>query len=181
MIIFDTETTGLAGPILMPLSKQPRIIELAMIRICDKTLIEKDRWSSLFNPGLPLPEVIQKITGLRDSDLKDAPKFSEMIPEIREKFEGEEILIAHNVEFDRKMLLFELQRAGAEKDFPWPKRKICTVASTLHVTGRRMNLSRLYEHCTEGGSFKDAHRAMVDTEALATCVRILIQNRTIIL
>lgn len=171
MIIFDTETTGLAGPEALPLDKQPHIIEFAAVRLNDETLVQEDEIEFMAHPGMSLTEEIVKITGITDEDLKDKPPFSKYVADLQKFFLGEKTIVAHNCEFDCKMLEINLRRFGKQFHFPWPTQRICTVELTTHIKGYRLKLSDLYEMATEGGKFKDAHRAINDVKALATCVR----------
>ena len=181
MIVFDTETTGLAGPITMPLSKQPRIIEICLIKLDDKTLKETKRYTTLINPGFSISPTITKITNITNDMLKSAPRFEDVSGEIIETFRGEIYMAAHNLPFDRKMISFDLERSGINPKDVLPPKGICTVASTLHITGKRLSMEKLYSHCTGGEKFDSAHRAAADTEALARCVRFLIEEGEIVL
>jgi DNA polymerase III subunit epsilon len=179
MIVFDTETTGLPGAETLPLAKQPKIIEIAAIKLDDETLEETDRFTTLINPQQRLEEIIVKITGLTDKDLHKADPFGFHYEALAEFFLGERHLIAHNLAFDSTLLRFDLDRIGKLLKFPWPPNWICTVDATRHVKGFRLNMAKLYAHCFDGATFKDAHRAEADTEALANCVRRLIEEGTI--
>ena len=68
ILAFDTETTGLPVAGINDLTKQPKIIEFAAIKICDKTLEEVDRIEFLVHPNQPISAKITEITGLKDSD-----------------------------------------------------------------------------------------------------------------
>jgi len=162
-LVFDTETTGLPLPDCADLDKQPCIIELAVARIEDGKIIAEHSW--LMNPERPLEAIITKITGLKDEDLADKPKFRELLGEIEEAFGGADQLIAHNAPFDVGLLGFELSRA-CRTGFPWPKTTICTVQEFFHEKGRRLTLAQLYE-LKLGRPLAQTHRAMDDVRALA--------------
>ena len=172
MLILDVETTGLVKPELVPLHEQPQIIEFAGIKLDDYTLEETERLSFLVNPGCTLPEVIVKITGLTDADLKDEQPFASSYHELVNFFIGEYYMVAHNLDFDKSLLKFELMRIGKEFAFPWPPRQVCTVEASYGIQNKRLKLGALHQLVT-GTDFKDAHRAMADTEALVRCVRWL--------
>lgn len=173
MIIFDTETTGLINASIVDLDKQPKIIEFAAIKLCDKTLQEVDRIEFLVQPNFALPAVITKITGLTDAKLKDAKTFEHHYPALADFFLGERILIAHNIAFDMGMLKNDLARIGRATQFPYPPNQVCTVNKTLQIKGYRLKLGALHSHLF-GEDFPEAHRAMVDVEALTRCVKKLI-------
>lgn len=167
MILFDTETTGLVEPAATPIDKQPRIIEFGAVKYADNDPErELGRVNFLCNPGnLPLPEIITKITGLKDVDLADAPRFPRYYLELCDFFLGERYLIGHNVAFDISLLRFDLARMGKLTAFPWPPVQICTVDATLGIRGHRLKLAQLYEIAT-GEAIGEAHRAIADVLSL---------------
>ena len=93
-IVVDLETTGLD-----PVGCE--IIEIGAIRCVGGE--ELDRFESLIRPSVSLPSIITQITGLRDSDLLDAPSIEEVLPEFLH-YVGDSILIGHNVNFDVNFL-----------------------------------------------------------------------------
>jgi DNA polymerase III subunit epsilon len=164
MIVFDTETTGLPEADGTPLDRQPKIIEIACIKF-DRDWNELGRFERLVNPQAPLPDIIKKITGLTDQDLEDQPPFAGIYDDLCEFFLGETRMLAHNVNFDRQLLKFDLLRIGKLMQFPWPKTHICTVQASRPL-GIKKGLANLYHHAFKE-DFPDAHRAMPDTVALA--------------
>lgn len=166
-LILDTETTGLPLPSVADLSKQPRIIELALVRVVDGVVVSEHEW--LIQPECELPAVITKITGLKDEDLAGKPKFAAILEEIKDAFAGADMLIAHNIEFDCSVLQFELERCKCE-NFPWPKQRVCTVQEFVHIKGRRLKLTELFELLT-GGKLEQTHRALSDCNALYSCIK----------
>ncbi len=164
MIFFDTETTGLIRNIALHLSKQPHIIEIGCVK---HPIIgtQACNFQTLINPGIKLPEVITKITGLTDADMEDAPTFLEILDDLTAFFKGEDTLVAHNMPFDRNMLLFELRRAGVEETFPMPKKLIDTVHIARPLYGGNFKkLNWLYEDLI--GPVKQTHRAFDDAKML---------------
>jgi DNA polymerase III epsilon subunit-like protein len=170
VIVFDNETTGLVGPDALPIDKQCHIIEFAAVKL-DKNLKEIGTLEFMANPGIPLTAEIVKITGIRDSDLKDKKPFGAHIHDLQEFFLGERELAAHNCEFDASVLRDELRRAGKEFRFPWPPLRLCTVELTTHLKGHRLKLGDLYAMATKGKELKGAHRAINDVRALCDCIR----------
>ncbi len=167
-LVFDTETTGLLKPSGSPLAEQPRIIELALVETDGARILRSGAW--LLDPGCELSEEITKITGLRTEDVRGKPKFVELLEElIADWFLGATGMLAHNMPFDHGMLLTELRHLGREHRFPWPPAQMCTVDEFLHLHGRRMKLTELYEQ-TFGRPLAQTHRALDDTTALAEIV-----------
>ena len=69
MIVFDTETTGLPLTEHAPLSSQPKIIEIACIKL-DFNLKEVERFDALVNPEMPIPKAASAVNNISDEDVK---------------------------------------------------------------------------------------------------------------
>lgn len=162
-LILDTETTGLLLPKTAELSKQPRIIELAIARIEDGRVVSEHEW--LIDPECELTAEITKINGITNDMVSGKPKFRQLLAEIEEAFSGADQLIAHNSPFDVGMLEVELDIC-ARTGFPWPKSIICTVQEHHHLFGRRLKLTELYK-LKLGRELAQTHRALDDVRALA--------------
>lgn len=163
-LIFDTETTGLLPALGARMKHQARIIEWGGLLV-DKEGKELGELNVLINPGMPLPAVITKITGITDKDLVDQPSFPEAAPRIREMFEKADVLVAHNLPFDKSMMELDLRRAGLLEGWPWPKRLVCTVQEHVEAWGHRPKLVELYEFYF-GKPLAQTHRAIDDARAL---------------
>lgn len=170
MICLDTETTGLTKPSAGGQEIQPRIIDLAMIKLSPETGAEIGRIEFLIQPEIPLDKDIQRITGYKDEDLLGKPLFSEVLPIVEQFCIGEMCWIAHNLNFDRDMIFWELVRLGRERAFPWPPQQLCTVQLYEPELGRRAKLTELYERKL-GRPLAQKHTAMADVEALVEVIR----------
>lgn len=163
-LIFDTETTGIPKHPAAKDEVQPRIIEWGGVLVNEHGEV-LDELDVLINPGQPLPDEIIKITGLTDEDLVDQPRFSALAETLRPMFAAADLLIAHNLPFDRTMMELDLARAGIT-DWPWPPRNVCTVQEHAEEWGYRPNLKKLYQwYFNEPLAQK--HRALDDVHALA--------------
>lgn len=179
MIVFDTETTGLAKPAATPLSQQPEIIELGVIRLDDDSLAETDHFTTLVRPkGFPLPPKITEITGLTDSDLAGQKPFSAHYAKLADFFVGERVMVGHNLGFDVQMLTFELTRLGFMHRFPWPITHHCTVELTKHKFLKWPKQDDLYSYYM-GRPPAGAHRALNDVRNLAECLRHMRKEKLI--
>ncbi|HEY4602491.1 MAG TPA: ATP-dependent DNA helicase DinG [Cerasibacillus sp.] len=94
-VVVDLETTGHSP------AEGDKIIEVGIVVIENETIT--DTYSTLINPGQPIPPFISQLTNIRDKDVKDAPMFSEKAEEISRFFESA-YLIAHNAQFDHEFL-----------------------------------------------------------------------------
>lgn len=173
MIILDWETTGLINNCVVPPAKQPRGTQLCCRKLDDKTLEETALFHSFFDPSpTPVSEDAARVSGLTTERLKGEPKFADKYNDLVEFFLGERTMVAHNLAFDRDILLYELKMIGKETQFPWPHEHICTVELMVPTHGYRPKLGDLFEELF-GERFEDAHDARADTEALAKIYREL--------
>lgn len=174
MIAFDTETTGLPikGELSNPLKMQPHIIEFAAIKLDDTTLEETDRLHFFCKPPISIPAVITKITGIDDAKVADWEPFARYYPKLREFFLGEKQMVAHNIQFDRDLVSFELRRIDKLMHFPWPYIHHCTVDLMFSVSKFDMKMSEAYEHVTST-PLEGAHSGIVDVVALVEVIRWL--------
>jgi len=90
----DLETTG-GRP------TRDRITEIALVLVDDGNVVE--RWGSLVNPEVRIPEQIQRLTGISPAMVEDAPVFADIIHAIIVRLEGR-VVVAHNARFDTAFL-----------------------------------------------------------------------------
>jgi ATP-dependent DNA helicase DinG len=102
-VVIDLETTGNSP------KKGDRIIQVGAVIIEDGKIT--GQYSSLVNPGHPIPAFIEELTGISDDMVKNAPAFSEIAHDII-KLLDDAFFVAHNVFFDLGFLQEELQSAG---------------------------------------------------------------------
>jgi|TARA_R100000306_G_C4320236_1_gene114786 DNA polymerase-3 subunit alpha (Gram-positive type) len=168
MIVFDLETTGLPKAEGSDLNNQPKIIEFGAIKL-DDNLKEISRLEFFCNPGHELNQHIIKITGITDEMLKDEKPFVAYYKDLCDFFLGEREIVAHNLQFDRKILRFELERIDKITKFPWPPDHICTVEIGQRVWGQMRKLGSIYEELF-GMKIEGAHRSINDVEATVKIV-----------
>ncbi len=105
-VVVDIETTGrnTAG------ANIDKIIEIGACKIRDGEIIET--FSSLINPGMPLPKEIVELTGITDEMLTGQPVYEDVMPDFFKFCEGAD-LVGHNIEgFDYKFLSYYLGQLG---------------------------------------------------------------------
>jgi len=173
MIVFDTETTGLPLAQTAPITSQPKIIEIAIIKL-DDNLKEVDRYETLINPEMDIPKEASAVNNITNEDVKDKPPFAAIYSKLCELFLGESDVYAHNCAFDMDMLVFELRRLGHEFRFPYPMNQNCTVELSRPLlqgddAPRSLRQVDLYWHAFE--KKYSAHRAMSDVEALVEYIK----------
>jgi len=100
--ILDIETTG--GKF-----REEKIIEIALYKYDGETII--DSFSTLVNPEKEIHFYVKKLTGITEKMVKRSPKFHEIAKRIVEICK-DSIIIAHNAEFDYRMLKQEFKSLG---------------------------------------------------------------------
>jgi len=165
MIFFDVETTGLITNEALPLSQQPYIIEIGAIKgdvAADGSFKVRGEFSTFIKPPIALPEIITKITGIQDHDLREAPTFIEKYNALARFFLGEEEMLAHNAQFDLMMLVFDLRRNAKQYQFPFcPK----LTDTRSFYSGKLANWGKEVRN----DAFEQTHRALDDAKLLAEC------------
>ncbi len=179
-IIFDTETTGLLKPSPCSIADQPYIIDICCTKVetIGKDVNKISMYESLVRPPVPISAEIERITGIKDSDVAEAPTFAQIYPDLARFFTGVDQLIAHNLSFDRSMLANEMVRADRLIKFPWPRIHTCTVEKTMYFEQRRLSLTRLHEFLFNC-DFPNAHRAKTDVDALYRCYVELVKREVL--
>lgn len=144
IVAVDLETTGLDPA-------NDRIIEIGAVKFRGDEML--DEFQTVVDPGCPIPRYITQLTGLRDRDVENAPRLSEILPSLR-RFIGSAPILGHNVRFDLTFL-----RAHG---LPLDNSAIDTyvLASTLLPDAPRYNLSALATRL--GFTIDGAHRALND-------------------
>ncbi|OGS07648.1 MAG: hypothetical protein A2270_08235 [Elusimicrobia bacterium RIFOXYA12_FULL_51_18] len=146
----DVETTGLSP-------QTSRICEVALIGF--QGVCRVSHFSSLVNPGLPIPPETTKIHGITDEMVKNSPAFPALVPRLVALLEGT-VVVAHNAEFDLSFVQMEFARAGLKlPELP--------VIDTLHIARHLGGFSnnRLGTIAKELDiSIENWHRALSDVE-----------------
>ncbi len=155
-LVVDVETNGLGG-------ERCEMTEVGAVLVGGGEL--HDRWESLVGVRAPLSRGIQRLTGISQAMVDEAPPAPLVLDELCELLKGR-VLVAHNASFDRGVLRQAFERAGLE----WPSPPVlCTVAMArrLHPLARQRRLPALA--ATLGVDVDVVHRALADAE---TCARV---------
>lgn len=152
LVFLDLETTGI-NPVT------DRIIDVALLKALPGGQTELKTWR--VNPGIAIPPATTKIHHITDDDVKDAPPFQKVAPQILE-FIGTADLAGYNSnKFDIPLLIEECLRAGL--DFDLKNRKLVDVQHIFHLMEPR-NLSAAYKfYCNQ--KLENAHSAEADVKA----------------
>lgn len=155
--VVDVETTGSTG--------DGRVMEIACVHVADGSI--GARYSTLVDPGCPIPPFIRRMTGIDETMLGAAPRFEEIAAVVRRALLGR-VFVAHNARFDWRFVAGEMRRSSAE--VPAGDR-LCTVRFAKRILPglRRYGLDSLIEYY--GLECRARHRAWGD--ALVTAEVLL--------
>jgi predicted DnaQ family exonuclease/DinG family helicase len=151
-VALDLETTGLD-------QRGDRVIEIGAIRFCRSKPVEE--FSSLINPGIPIPANITELTGITTEAVAGSPDFGGVVDKLLD-FIGNLPLCGHQVSFDFGFLNAELKRIKRE---PVKNRQFDTalLSRVLLDDLGSYSLSHVAKHL--GVPLDNAHRALDDARA----------------
>lgn len=177
-LFFDTETTGLPRNWKAPatdLNNWPRLVQLAFLYY-DKNGQKISGGDFIIKPeGFTIPLHASLIHGISTERANNEGKrLIEVLLYFQSLISQAEVLVAHNINFDEKIIGAEFLRVGLQNCIP-SKRKICTMESTTNFCAidgpygyKWPKLSELHYKLFRT-SFDEAHNASVDITATARC------------
>ncbi len=153
VLILDTETTGLSHA-------SDRIIELAMLLVqvdvaTGQPFGTVTTFEGFEDPGMPIPEVAKQVTGISD-DMVRGQRLDDA--QVQALIDQADLVVAHNAGFDRPFV---------EARFPGFAHKAwaCSFAD-IDWKALGAESAKLSALAQDQGWFYDAHRALVDCQAL---------------
>ncbi len=152
-VVFDIETTGFS-----PVNN--RIIEIGAVKVCSGEVV--DRFSTFINPQVPIPFEIEKLTGIRDDMVMEAPLIEEVLPKFLEFCEGC-VLVAHNANFDMSFIMENSRRLGLPTEYTYVD--TVGIARVLLPNQAKHTLDAVAK--TLNISLENHHRAVDDAECTA--------------
>ncbi len=111
--VVDIETTG-------SYAAANGITEIAIVIHDGKQVL--NFYESLVNPQVSIPYFIERLTGITNSMVVNAPSFEEIAGQVHELLQ-DKVFVAHNVNFDYSFVKHHLDSAGYELN----SKKLCTV------------------------------------------------------
>ncbi|HEV7664031.1 MAG TPA: exonuclease domain-containing protein, partial [Chloroflexota bacterium] len=159
-VIVDLETTGGSASF-------DRVLEIAAIRVENGVIV--DRFERLTEPGIPIPAIVTRITGINAALVRGKPAFDTMLPDLHRLFEGA-VVVAHNASFDCNFLSNAFARVGLTWDGP----RLCTLRLARRLIPG-LHSYKLDSLCAFlGYPFVQRHRAGPDAEATLSLLQHLI-------
>ena len=143
--VIDLETTGFG--------KTDRIVEIGVVVVDPETGVVVDEFDTLLNPGRDIGAT--HVHGITATMVESAPTFEEIAGALSRVLGGN-VLVAHNLPFDKRFLMQEFERAGIDVD---PGLGVCT----LKLSGEKLSVV-----CERHGiDIASHHRALADARATA--------------
>lgn len=100
-VIFDLETTGTS-------CQSDEVVEISAVKVVSGEIV--DEFSTLVNPGMPIPYYASEVNGITDDMVADSPTFEGVLRNFLE-FVGDAVLVGHNIHtFDMKFIQRDAQR-----------------------------------------------------------------------
>ncbi|MDA0635426.1 DEDD exonuclease domain-containing protein [Nonomuraea sp. MCN248] len=164
-VVFDLETTG-GSP------ADDKITEIGAVKVRAGEVLGE--FSTLVDPGGPIPPFISVLTGITDAMVMAAPRVEAVLPSFLEFIRGA-TLVAHNAGFDTRFL----KAACASHGYPPPANPVVdTVDLARRVLTRDetpnsklSTLARFFRAATE-----PCHRALQDARATVDVLHGLIER-----
>lgn len=152
LAFFDLETTGVN-------IAADRIVEISILKISPDGSEESKTYR--VNPQMPIPAESSFFHGIYDEDVKDAPVFKDIAPEIAD-FLGDADLAGYNSnKFDIPLLMEEFLRGGV--DFSLEDRRFVDVQNIFHQMEQRTLKAAYRFYCDK--DLDNAHSAEADVRA----------------
>jgi DNA polymerase III subunit epsilon len=178
LLFFDTETTGLPKNWKAPvtdLNNWPRLVQIAFLlydrdgnRVSERNYIIKPE-------GFKIPADVVRIHGItHEKATSEGRDLRSVLEEFREFADRSRYLVAHNINFDEKIVGAELLRSKMANCI-LAKNKICTMLTTTDFCKIKGPYGYKWPSLPElhfklfRETFDEAHDAMVDINATARC------------
>lgn len=147
-----------------------RIIQIAVVFVRQNEIV--NQFSTLVNPGQPIPTEIQKLTHINEKMVREAPYFEEVAPILHAMLE-DTVIVAHNVNFDWPFLNTEFERVGMS---PMDNEAVDTVTLS-QILWPTLDSYRLPELTKQLGiAHENPHRADSDARATGALLILAMQK-----
>ncbi len=128
-IVFDTETTGLPKDWKAPVSQVdnwPRLVQLGWMRFDAANEVVEEANLIIYPDGFVIPKEASRIHGISQARaLVDGLPVADVLTRFVQALEASQFVIAHNLDYDEKVMGAEFIRAGVSNPFKG-KNMLCT-------------------------------------------------------
>jgi DNA polymerase III subunit epsilon len=183
-LFFDTETSGLPKNWKAPitdLDNWPRLIQIGWI-VCDKNRNRIKSEEYIIKPeGFEIPTDASDVHGITtEKALQEGDPLISILEKFNELVNQCEYIIAHNLNFDEKIIRAEFIRNSISTEFI-RKKHICTMASSTNFCAIDGPYGYKWPKLEElhiklfNKNFENAHNAFADIDATEKCFWKLIE------
>ena len=177
-LFFDTETTGLPidrnAPITA-LSNWPRLVQIAWL-LHDDQAREIEEAAAIIRPdGFIVPDEAARVHGITTERAREEGlDLRDTLLRFAEAIEGAEIIVAHNISFDEKVVGAEFLRAKVPSQL-FEKERLCTMVKGTEFCqipgpyGFKWPTLPELNYCLFQEGFEEVHDASVDVRICARC------------
>tara|TARA_B100002052_G_scaffold201099_1_gene183523 strand:+ start:235 stop:738 length:504 start_codon:yes stop_codon:yes gene_type:complete len=157
--IIDTETSG--GKY-----NEEKIIEIGILIYDGNKIIET--FQSLINPQKKVDYFVQKLTGIKEKELKSCKTFKDHAKEIKKLLKNK-VIVGHNVEYDYRVLKNEFKIIGID----YEAKTLCTIEMSKKIFPdlESYKLKKICNHFNI--ELKNHHRAYDDAKATSELFKII--------
>lgn len=152
LAIFDLETTGVN-------IGTDRIVEFSFLKIMPDG--SEQVFTRRINPQIPIPVESSMVHGIYDEDIRDAPAFRDIAPELVTFLADADLGGYNSNKFDIPMLMEEFLRARV--DFDIENRHMVDVQNIFHQMEQRTLKAAVKFYCQK--ELEKAHSAEADVRA----------------
>lgn len=196
ILFFDTETTGLPLDYSLPRSavnNWPRLVQLSWI-VTDENGNRLKTADHIIRPdGFTIPMASSEVHGITTKKaMAVGDDLNEVVKEFLDDYRTADLIVGHNIEFDKNILGAELFRLGMEDildTIPF----VCTMKSSIDFCAlpnkkgdgyKYPKLQELHQKLF-GAPFENAHNSASDINATEKCfwklrqlgiIRIVVNN-----
>ena len=187
-LVFDTETTGLPKDYNAShedLDNWPRVVQLAWVVANVRGEILEEQSLIIKPEGFSIPAASAAIHGIDDAKAQTLgiPLVEALDFFNKSLLRSSPTLVAHNIDFDIKVLGAEFLRANIQTNFMELVR-VCTMKSAIEFCGlanrKFPKLAELYRQLFND-DFAGAHDALVDVKACYRCFFEMRDRKIIVL
>ncbi len=157
--IIDTETSG--GKY-----NEEKIIEIGILVYDGNKIMET--YQSLINPKKKVDYFVQKLTGIKENELKRCKPFKDRAKEIKKLLKNK-VIVGHNVEYDYRVLKNEFKSIGEN----FKAETLCTIEMSKKIFPglESYKLKKICKHFNI--ELNNHHRAFDDAKATSELFKII--------
>jgi len=188
LLFMDVETTGLPQNYKAPVTdvdNWPRLVSISWLQYVDLKLHSTHDY--IIKPkGFAIPQESSNVHGITtETAIEKGFDLSAVLTVFAKRVREADLIVGHNISFDRKIVGAEFYRLGAE-DVLHEKPRVCTMFKSIkfcNIPGKygRPKCPKLVELHKKlfGFEFEDQHSSLADIQATARCYFELIKKGVI--